>query len=49
MDFDLDRVIYSFNGEEDFTIGNACEGVQCYGGIGSGKSSGNGAPLPVHF
>ena len=49
MDFNLDRVIYSFNGQEDFTIGNACEGVQIYGGIGSGKTSGSGDALARAF
>ena len=49
MDFSLDRVIYSFNGQEDFTIGNACEGVQIYGGIGSGKTSGSGEALSRAF
>ncbi len=48
-DFSLDRAIYSFNGEEDFTIGNACEGVQIFGGIGSGKTSGSGEALARSF
>lgn len=43
--FDLDSVIYRFNGNEPFTIGNACEGVQILGGIGSGKTSGSGESL----
>ncbi|MGY3213943.1 hypothetical protein ACVW2L_002996 [Mucilaginibacter sp. HD30] len=45
FDFPLDRAIYSFNDEEPFTIGNACEGVQIFGGIGSGKTSGSGEAL----
>ena len=49
QDFNLDRVIHSFNGEEDFTIGNACEGVQIFGGIGSGKTSGSGEALARSF
>src|SRR5471030_2057703 len=49
MDFSLDKVIYSFNGQEDFTIGNACEGVQIFGGIGSGKTSGSGEALARAF
>src|ERR1700744_1887782 len=49
MDFDLERVIYSFNGTENFTIGNACEGVQIFGGIGSGKTSGSGESLARAF
>jgi hypothetical protein len=48
-DFDLDRVIYSFNRHEDFTIANACEGVQIFGGIGSGKTSGSGEALARAF
>ncbi|MBL7814752.1 MAG: TraM recognition domain-containing protein [Saprospiraceae bacterium] len=43
--FDLEQAIYHFNGVEPFTIGNACEGVQIFGGIGSGKTSGSGAAL----
>gem|GEM_PF-6629617 len=34
-DFSLERVIYAFNNEEPFTIGNACEGVQIFGGMRS--------------
>ncbi len=49
-DFSLDRIIYSFNdGDEPFTIGNACEGVQIFGGIGSGKTSGSGEALARSF
>lgn len=44
-DFSLEKVIYSFNNTEAFTIGNACEGVQIFGGIGSGKTSGSGEAL----
>lgn len=47
--FDLDRVLYRFNGTEDFTIRHACEGVQIFGGIGSGKTSGSGAALAKSF
>src|ERR1700748_1478607 len=49
MGFELDRVIYSFNNQESFTIGNACEGVQIFGGIGSGKTSGSGEALARAF
>ena len=49
MAFDLDSVIYSFNGEEPFTIRHACEGVQIWGGIGSGKTSGSGEALARAF
>lgn len=43
--FDLDTVLYRFNAIEPFTIRQACEGVQIFGGIGSGKTSGSGAAL----
>jgi len=43
--FDLDSVLYHFNGTEPFSIRQACEGVQIFGGIGSGKTSGSGAAL----
>ncbi|MCO5946721.1 type IV secretory system conjugative DNA transfer family protein [Mucilaginibacter flavidus] len=49
FDFPLDRTIYSFNNDEPFTIGNACEGVQIFGGIGSGKTSGSGEALARAF
>jgi len=49
MGFELDKEIYSFNGNEPFTIGNACEGVQIFGGIGSGKTSGSGEALARSF
>jgi hypothetical protein len=48
-DFSLDRVIYKFNDQEPLTIGNACEGVQIFGGIGSGKTSGSGEALARSF
>jgi hypothetical protein len=47
--FSLDTILYDFNGNEPFTIGNACEGVQIFGGIGSGKTSGSGAALARSF
>lgn len=49
MAFELDHSIYSFNGNEPFSIGNACEGVQIFGGIGSGKTSGSGEALARAF
>ena len=49
FDYPLDRAIYSFNNEEPFTIGNACEGVQIFGGIGSGKTSGSGEAIARAF
>jgi hypothetical protein len=49
MDFSLDKIIYNFNGQEGFTIGQACEGVQIFGGIGSGKTTGSGEALARAF
>ena len=51
----LDDVIYSFKDAEkgktdpldDWTLRNAVEGVQIFGGIGSGKSSGSGRELAL--
>jgi len=43
--YDLDNVLYRFNGTEPFSIRQACEGVQIFGGIGSGKTSGSGAAI----
>ena len=48
-DFLLDQQIYSFNNDEPFTIADACEGVQIFGGIGSGKTSGSGEALARSF
>lgn len=47
--FNLDKVLLNFNGDEPFTIREACEGVQIFGGIGSGKTSGSGATLARAF
>lgn len=49
VDFSLERVIYSFNNQEAFTIADACEGVQIFGGIGSGKTSGSGEAMARAF
>lgn len=43
--YHLDTKLYSLNGTESFTLRQACEGVQIFGGIGSGKTSGSGAAL----
>ncbi|KAB2879774.1 TraM recognition domain-containing protein [bacterium] len=45
MTLNLNYPLYSFNGTEPFTLADACEGVQIFGGIGSGKTSGSGAEL----
>lgn len=47
--FSLDNILLNFNGDEPFTIREACEGVQIFGGIGSGKTSGSGATLARAF
>ena len=47
--FDLDHVLYHFNHIEPFTIRQACEGVQIFGGIGSGKTSGSGSALAKSY
>ena len=47
--FGLDNVLLNFNGDEPLTIREACEGVQIFGGIGSGKTSGSGATLAKAF
>nr|WP_293845953.1 TraM recognition domain-containing protein [uncultured Arsenicibacter sp.] len=50
-DYDLDSPLYYFTSADTgsrsdvFTIRHACEGVQIFGGIGSGKTSGSGAAL----
>lgn len=43
--FPLNKEIYRFNEMESFTLADACEGVQIFGGIGSGKTSGSGEHL----
>jgi len=48
-DFNLDTEIYHFNGQEALSIGQACEGVQIFGGIGSGKTSGSGEAIARAF
>jgi hypothetical protein len=48
-DFNLDQPIYFFNDDEPFTIADACEGIQIFGGIGSGKTSGSGESLARAF
>lgn len=45
----LDQVILGFSDQDPFTIRDACEGIQIFGGIGSGKTSGSGAHLAAAF
>ena len=41
----LDRPLLHFGPDDPWTYRDACEGVQIFGGIGSGKSSGSGRAL----
>lgn len=47
--WDLDRPLLYFSPEDAWTIRDACEGLQVFGGIGSGKSSGSGAAVAKSF
>jgi hypothetical protein len=38
----LDQTLLGFSEDDPFTIRDAFEGVQIFGGIGSGKTSGSG-------
>ncbi len=49
FNFELDRAIYRFYDVEPFTIGSACKGIQAFGGIGPGKTSGGGEALACAF
>ncbi len=44
LNFDITAPLLKFMGES-WTIGDACEGVQIFGGTGSGKTSGSGQSL----
>ena len=44
-----DQPLFLFNGTDAFTPRQAFEGVQIFGGIGSGKTSGSGATLAKAF
>lgn len=43
--FDLDRPLLQFAPGDVWTIRDACAGVQIFGGIGSGKTTGSGAAI----
>jgi hypothetical protein len=45
--FSLDTPLFSFSGSpgDQWTLRDACEGVQIFGALGSGKTSGSGAAL----
>lgn len=50
--FDLDTALVQFNGKQrasQFTIRNAVEGLQIFGGIGSGKTSGSGRTFAIKY
>jgi len=49
MNAGLDKIIYHFNEQEPFTVRDACEGIQIFGGIGSGKTSGSGEAFARAF
>ncbi|MBS0646331.1 MAG: hypothetical protein JSR97_07040, partial [Verrucomicrobia bacterium] len=54
INFDLDTPIFNLtrtgsNENVAWTIRNAVEGVQIFGGIGSGKTSGSGRTLALKF
>ncbi|MFD2520386.1 type IV secretory system conjugative DNA transfer family protein [Emticicia soli] len=51
-DFDLDKALIEFSSQTNsgnWTIRHAVEGVQIFGGIGSGKSSGSGRTLALKY
>jgi len=47
--FPLDKPICAFSEYDPFTIGDATQGVQIFGAIGSGKTSGSGAFLAKSY
>jgi hypothetical protein len=47
--WNLDRPLLAFSDADPWTVRDACEGVQIFGGIGSGKTSGSGAALARAF
>lgn len=47
--FSLDRPLIQFSPADVWTVRDACEGVQVFGGIGSGKISGSGAAIAKSF
>ena len=46
---DLKTKLLRFSSGDSFTIRDACEGVQIFGGTGSGKSSGSGRALALAY
>lgn len=49
LSFHPDQSLFYFNDTDEFTIRQAFEGVQIFGGIGSGKTSGSGAALAMSY
>ncbi len=51
MSFDLDKSLFAFAKSKDssWKIRHAVEGVQIFGSIGSGKTSGSGRMLALHY
>ncbi|MEZ4682071.1 MAG: type IV secretory system conjugative DNA transfer family protein [Caldilineaceae bacterium] len=47
--WDLDMSLLWFSRGDPWSIRDACEGVQVFGGIGSGKTSGSGAAIAKSF
>ncbi len=41
----LDTLLLQLSARDNFTLGHACLGVNVFGGIGSGKTSGSGRSL----
>jgi type IV secretory pathway TraG/TraD family ATPase VirD4 len=49
MSYSLDRVICGFSNSDPFTLNDATQGVQIFGAIGSGKTSGSGKFLAESY
>lgn len=49
QNYDLDTPLLHFSAQDQWTIRDACEGLQIFGAIGSGKTSGSGASLARAF
>ena len=47
--YDLDQVLLPLSSQDFWTIRNACEGVQTFGGTGGGKTSGSGATIAKSY
>lgn len=49
MSYSLEKVLIQFNKQHEWYLRNAVEGVQIFGGIGSGKTSGSGRTLALKY